>query len=43
MRPKSAGATVFSYFNSQEDAVAEGMNAHWLDRSPLRWPPSGRV
>jgi AcrR family transcriptional regulator len=36
-------ATVFRYFNSKEDAVAEGMNAHWLDRSPLRWPPSGRV
>jgi AcrR family transcriptional regulator len=30
-------ATVFRYFNSKEDAVAEGMNAHWLDRSPLRW------
>jgi AcrR family transcriptional regulator len=36
-------ATVFRYFNSKEDAVAEGMNAHWLDRSPLRWPPGGRV
>jgi AcrR family transcriptional regulator len=36
-------ATVFRYFNSKEDAVAEGMNAHWLDRSPLRCPPSGRV
>jgi AcrR family transcriptional regulator len=36
-------ATVFRYFNSKEDAVAEGMNADWLDRSPLRCPPSGRV
>ncbi len=25
-------ATFFRYFNSKEDAVAEGMNAHWLDR-----------
>lgn len=25
-------ATFFRYFNSKEDAVAEGMNAHWLNR-----------
>lgn len=25
-------ATFFRYFNSKEDAVAEGMNAHWLGR-----------
>ena len=25
-------ATFFRYFNSKEDAVAEGVNAHWLDR-----------
>lgn len=25
-------ATFFRYFNSKEDAVAEGMNGHWLDR-----------
>jgi AcrR family transcriptional regulator len=25
-------ATFFRYFNSKEDAVAEGMNAFWLDR-----------
>ncbi|MEC4762603.1 TetR family transcriptional regulator [Mycobacterium sherrisii] len=25
-------ATFFRYFNSKEDAVAEGMNKHWLDR-----------
>ncbi|BAV43704.1 TetR family transcriptional regulator [Mycobacterium ulcerans] len=25
-------ATFFRYFNSKEDAVAEGMTAHWLDR-----------
>jgi AcrR family transcriptional regulator len=25
-------ATFFRYFNSKEDAVAEGMNTHWLDR-----------
>ncbi|OBK40681.1 TetR family transcriptional regulator [Mycobacterium sp. 1165196.3] len=25
-------ATFFRYFSSKEDAVAEGMNAHWLDR-----------
>jgi AcrR family transcriptional regulator len=25
-------ATFFRYFNSKEDAVAEGMNAHWLQR-----------
>ena len=25
-------ATFFRYFNSKEDAVADGMNAHWLDR-----------
>jgi AcrR family transcriptional regulator len=24
-------ATFFRYFNSKEDAVAEGMNAHWLN------------
>jgi AcrR family transcriptional regulator len=25
-------ATFFRYFNSKEDAVAEGVNVHWLDR-----------
>src|SRR5271156_2139101 len=25
-------ATFFRYFNSKEDAVAEGMNVHWLNR-----------
>jgi AcrR family transcriptional regulator len=25
-------ATFFRYFSSKEDAVAEGMNAHWLNR-----------
>jgi len=25
-------ATFFRYFNSKEDAVAEGMNVHWLSR-----------
>ncbi len=25
-------ATFFRYFNSKEDAVAEGMTVHWLDR-----------
>jgi AcrR family transcriptional regulator len=25
-------ATFFRYFNSKEDAVAEGVNAHWFDR-----------
>jgi AcrR family transcriptional regulator len=25
-------ATFFRYFHSKEDAVAEGMNAHWLNR-----------
>jgi len=25
-------ATFFRYFNSKEDAVAEGMNTHWLQR-----------
>ncbi|OBH30911.1 TetR family transcriptional regulator [Mycobacterium sp. E342] len=25
-------ATFFRYFNSKEDAVAEGMTAHWLNR-----------
>ncbi len=25
-------ATFFRYFNSKQDAVAEGMNAHWLNR-----------
>ncbi len=25
-------ATFFRYFNAKEDAVAEGMTAHWLDR-----------
>ncbi len=25
-------ATFFRYFNTKEDAVAEGMNAHWLNR-----------
>jgi hypothetical protein len=43
IRAEIGRATVFRYFNSKEDAVAEGMNADWLDRSPLRCPPSGRV
>jgi AcrR family transcriptional regulator len=25
-------ATFFRYFNSKEDAIAEGMNVHWLER-----------
>ena len=25
-------ATFFRYFNSKEDAVAEGVNVHWLNR-----------
>src|SRR5271156_4411239 len=36
-------ATFFRYFNSKEDAVAEGMNAHWLDRitTALAAQPAG--
>lgn len=36
-------ATFFRYFNSKEDAVAEGMNAHWLNRitSALAAQPPG--
>ena len=36
-------ATFFRYFNSKEDAVAEGMNAHWLNRitSALAAQPAG--
>ncbi|MEZ0351245.1 TetR family transcriptional regulator [Mycobacterium sp. pR1184] len=37
-------ATFFRYFNSKEDAVAEGMNTHWLDRiiTALAAQPAGR-
>lgn len=37
-------ATFFRYFNSKEDAVAEGMNKHWLDRitAALAAQPPGR-
>lgn len=28
-------ATFFRYFNSKEDAVAEGVNVHWLERITL--------
>src|ERR1700741_784890 len=36
-------ATFFRYFNSKEDAVAEGMNAHWLNRitTALAAQPAG--
>jgi AcrR family transcriptional regulator len=36
-------ATFFRYFNSKEDAVAEGVNAHWLDRitTALAAQPAG--
>jgi AcrR family transcriptional regulator len=36
-------ATFFRYFNSKEDAVAEGMNAHWLGRitTALAAQPAG--
>jgi AcrR family transcriptional regulator len=36
-------ATFFRYFNSKEDAVAEGMNTHWLDRitTALAAQPAG--
>lgn len=36
-------ATFFRYFNSKEDAVAEGMNAHWLGRitTALAGQPAG--
>jgi AcrR family transcriptional regulator len=36
-------ATFFRYFSSKEDAVAEGMNAHWLNRitSALAAQPDG--
>src|ERR1700733_11583800 len=36
-------ATFFRYFNSKEDAVAEGVNAHWLDRitTALAVQPAG--
>ena len=36
-------ATFFRYFNSKEDAVAEGMNAVWLDRitTALAAQPAG--
>jgi AcrR family transcriptional regulator len=36
-------ATFFRYFNSKEDAVAEGMNTHWLDRitAALAAQPAG--
>ncbi|SOX51453.1 TetR family transcriptional regulator [Mycobacterium ahvazicum] len=36
-------ATFFRYFNSKEDAVAEGMNTHWLDRiiAALAVQPAG--
>lgn len=36
-------ATFFRYFNSKEDAVAEGMNVHWLQRitSALANQPAG--
>ena len=36
-------ATFFRYFNSKEDAVAEGMTAHWLDRitTALQAQPEG--
>jgi AcrR family transcriptional regulator len=36
-------ATFFRYFNSKEDAVAEGMSAHWLDRitTALAAQPAG--
>jgi AcrR family transcriptional regulator len=37
-------ATFFRYFNSKEDAVAEGMNVHWLERitTALANQPPGR-
>lgn len=36
-------ATFFRYFNSKEDAVAEGVNVHWLDRitSAVAAQPAG--
>jgi len=36
-------ATFFRYFNSKEDAVAEGVNAHWLNRitNALAAQPAG--
>src|SRR5271170_3634304 len=36
-------ATFFRYFNSKEDAVAEGVNVHWLDRitTALAVQPAG--
>jgi AcrR family transcriptional regulator len=36
-------ATFFRYFNSKEDAVAEGMNTHWLNRitTALAAQPTG--
>ncbi|OBA72108.1 TetR family transcriptional regulator [Mycobacterium sp. 1554424.7] len=36
-------ATFFRYFSSKEDAVAEGMNAHWLNRitNALAAQPAG--
>ncbi|MGB8389365.1 TetR family transcriptional regulator [Mycobacterium sp.] len=36
-------ATFFRYFNSKEDAVAEGMTAHWLNRitAALAAQPAG--
>jgi AcrR family transcriptional regulator len=36
-------ATFFRYFNSKEDAVAEGMNTHWLNRitTALAAQPAG--
>ena len=33
-------ATFFRYFNSKEDAVAEGMNVHWLNRITAALKPS---
>jgi AcrR family transcriptional regulator len=38
-------ATFFRYFNSKEDAVAEGMNVHWLNRitAALAAQPDGRT